>query len=527
MNDFESAKQAFLEGMQRLQADDFAAAESQFTRSLALLPNRVSTLNNLAVVQLKLKKFATAEATARQAIGCEAHSPEAWTNLALTLTATERFAEALPAYDQVLQLQPTNAGAWLSKARILLELKRYAEALTACEQGQPSPGSSYEWLYLKSQILKGLERLDEAQIIYRKALTARAAAAPVFVTELRASQKAELLIINQNPGSNETFKPFEFLHLNCGNYPGQLYRRFQDQFHFTYIFEEAAIATANRARIPQPDFVLNNCANGELLLTEGNLAPLSDLMDSFGVPVINHPALAVQTTRDESVRLVDGTPGVVVPQTRRFSMSGQATATVVEEIEAHFDYPLITRTLASQMGKGMTKVDSPAELLAVLQAPDFPEDFFVTQFVDSRGENKFYRKIRAAIVQDSLVIMRVDCDTIWKIYARKSDERVAFYTQNAYLLEEEKRLCSDPETWLGRPAMQALHALRRRIPMDVFGIDFDVDVAGRVVFYEANATMNLFSTARKEVPNPQVAEEALKRAFEDYFHSLAALGSKR
>ncbi|HZL13564.1 MAG TPA: hypothetical protein VFC85_05425, partial [Verrucomicrobiae bacterium] len=68
--------------------------------------------------------------------------------------------------------------------------------------------------------------------------------------------------------------------------------------------------------------------------------------------------------------------------------------------------------------------------------------------------------------------------------------------------------------------LQSLHAIRDRIPLDVFGIDFDVNADGQVVFYEANATMNLFSTARKEVPNPKAAEDHLKQAFQSYLTSL-------
>jgi glutathione synthase/RimK-type ligase-like ATP-grasp enzyme len=195
---------------------------------------------------------------------------------------------------------------------------------------------------------------------------------------------------------------------------------------------------------------------------------------------------------------------------------------LADEIEEQYDYPLITRTLSSQEGKGMNKVDSRAALLTMISAADCPEKFFVTQFVDSRGGNKFFRKIRAAVVRDEIVIVRADYDGHWKIYARKSDERVEFYVANAHLLEEEKRICKDPERELGRPAVQSLRAIRERIPLDVLGIDFDVDPDGLVVFYEANATMNLFSTARKEVPYPKEAEERLKAAFRSYFSSLVA-----
>jgi hypothetical protein len=168
----------------------------------------------------------------------------------------------------------------------------------------------------------------------------------------------------------------------------------------------------------------------------------------------------------------------------------------------------------------MNKVDSRDDLVEVLSAADRPEKFLVTEFVDSRAGNEFYRKIRAAIVKDEIFIVRVDHDAYWKIYARKSDERVAFYLQNPHLLDEEKRICNDPEAGLGRAAIQSLRAIRERIPLDVFGFDFDVDADGRLVFYEANATMNLFSTARIEIPYPQEAGDRLKLAFQRYFMSL-------
>ena len=74
MDDLETAKQFFFEGLQFLEANNFQAAEMQFARSLELIPDRVSTLNNLSAVKIKLNKFAEAEALARQAVGLEDES---------------------------------------------------------------------------------------------------------------------------------------------------------------------------------------------------------------------------------------------------------------------------------------------------------------------------------------------------------------------------------------------------------------------------------------------------------------------
>src|SRR3954471_11457276 len=102
MDDFERAKQFFLEGLRLLEANDLHGAETQLARSLELLPERVSTLNNLSAIKIKLSKFAEAEEFASKAIALEGKSPEAWSNLALALVATERQEEAMHACDRAL-----------------------------------------------------------------------------------------------------------------------------------------------------------------------------------------------------------------------------------------------------------------------------------------------------------------------------------------------------------------------------------------------------------------------------------------
>jgi len=515
MDNFETAKRFFVEGLRLLEANNFQAAETQFAQSLELIPDRVSTLNNLSAVKIKLNKFVEAEACARKAVAMDEKSSEAWLNCGLALNATERHEEALQAFDRAIKCNPAYAMAWLNKAMTLLKLKRCEEALLACEQAQKLDSSHHEILYAKSLILKELQRPDEAQLIYRKSLTARVDSLPLFMAERRTSQTAEVLVINQNPNNDGSLTSFQALQRP--NFPGQLADHLHEDFHFTYVF--CGDVTRSRKQIPPPGFVINNVANGELVQTGGNLSDLIALVDGFGVPVVNHPTKVIQTTRDVSAKLVADISGVVVPKTMRFSSAGKTKEELVREIEGQYDYPLITRTVFSQMGKGMTKVDSRDALVAVLAA-GLPENFFVTQFLDSRGENKFYRKIRAAFVKDEIVVVRVDYDAYWNVRGRKPEKRVQFYLENAHLLDEEKRICKDSQAGLGRSAIHSLQAIRGRIPMDVFGLDFDVDADGRLIFYEANATMNLFSTARKEVPNPKEAEDRLKLAFQRYFTSL-------
>ncbi len=430
MDDFEKARRHFIEGLQLLEANNFQAAETQFTRSLDLLPGRVSTLNNLAAVKLRLGKHADAEALALKAIAAGDPSPEAWSNLGIARAAAHRHEEALQAYDRALDCNAAYPKAWLNKAMSLLELKRHDAAWAACDQAlKLNPGHA-EALLVKSRILKELERPGEAQQTYRLWLEMKLATSPVFIAERRATQKAEILIISHDPVLDGSLKSFEVLHLFSLNFPSQLALLFQDEFHFSIVLEGNAAKASIRRQIPPPDLVLNNCANGELVQSGGKLAGLTALVESFGVPVINHPAKVIQTTRDGTAKLLEGVTGVLVPKIGRFSSAGKAPEMLVDEIEGQFSYPFITRTLTAQEGKGMTKVDSRKALVTALGG-GLPEKFAVTQFVDSRESDGFYRKIRAVVVKDEIIVARVDYDVNWNVHGRKSDERVAFYSGNA------------------------------------------------------------------------------------------------
>jgi tetratricopeptide (TPR) repeat protein len=519
MNEFEEAKILFIDGLKHLGANDLQAAEIHFTQSLELLPGRVSTLNNLSAVKNRLGEFAQGEKFAREAIALEDNSREAWWNLGFALTGRTRHEEALQAFDRALSCDPDYPTAWVSKAMALLELKRFEEALVVCDQAPASISSRYELLFCKSQILKELGRLDEALKIYLKSLDARVASSPVFISERRASQKADVLIINPDPKIDSSLMTFQDLHLSCSNFPRQAAELFSEEYRFAFVFDGNATTASARKKIPRPDLVMNNVANGERLLSLGKLAGLSELADSFGRPVVNHPKNVALTTRDGTAKLLENVDGILIPKTARFSATGKTIEELAREIEDQYDYPFITRTLFAQEGKWMTKVDSREELIKVLST-DWPDKFFVTQFVDCRRGKEFFRKIRATVVADEVIITRVDYSADWNVRGRKNPNRLAFYAENRHLLDVEKQICGKPEKALGRAAVHALEVIRDRIPLDVFGIDFDVNADGALVFYEANATMNLFSTAPKVIPNPKEGEDALKLAFRRYFGSL-------
>jgi Flp pilus assembly protein TadD len=434
------------------------------------------------------------------------------TKILVNLGQTEKAGRLLKS---IVSSLPTDAGLLhaLGEIQILTgDMSAARKTLTAADNAmQPSPSL---------RLLADLYRCALAEHDKQVALDFKrrgAALCPVYSSSQKPGQKVEILVFNQM--QFDEIKSDRLLHFN-GNYPSQIAHALADEFHFSSVFAEFMENRAAVENLPAPDLIINNLANGEQLLADGTLSAVTAFADSFTVPVVNHPGKVVHTTRDRSAELIADLPGVVVPRTSRFLKDEKSVEDLINEIEAQFDYPLITRTIFSQEGKGMTRVESRDSLARILQT-GVPEAFFVTEFVDSRGATGYYRKIRAAIVADEIIIFRADYDTDWNVHGRTSDARVAFYLGNPQLLAEEDRICTDPDAELGQPVMQSLRRIRERIPLEIFGVDFDVAPDGRLVFYEANATMNLLSAAPAQVAPPKHAEARLLSAFRRFLRGLA------
>ena len=71
LENFEVAKQLFLDGIRLFDQGNPREAEAKFKESLQLLPDKVSTLLNLSAVQIQLKKFDDAAVNLSNVIGID------------------------------------------------------------------------------------------------------------------------------------------------------------------------------------------------------------------------------------------------------------------------------------------------------------------------------------------------------------------------------------------------------------------------------------------------------------------------
>lgn len=358
-----------------------------------------------------------------------------------------------------------------------------------------------------------LARQEAAQFI---------AAAPMLLTPKQPGQRILFGVPNFLGTRIPPFTTPEALHFS-GNFTGQLYQRYQHRYQFLSVFVQSPQAMKALAKSPAPDVVFNVVITAELLLSAGVAGRLAAFSRIWGVPAINDPAHAIRVTRDASEALYAGIPGLIVPKVRRLSKEGDL-AVLAARIEEDFRYPMIIRGTFEQKGLNAYKVDDRAELDQALASVEADPHFYAIQFVDSGATGGLRRKIRAAVVGEHLQVMRVDFDTSWNVHGRQSAERQTFYRNNPQLLEEERRITSDPDGYFGFSVMGILRAIRARMPLDLFGVDFDVAADGRLIFYEANAAMNLLATKTPGVQPPKEPEAEFMQAFDRFVLRLKDAG---
>jgi hypothetical protein len=106
------------------------------------------------------------------------------------------------------------------------------------------------------------------------------------------------------------------------------------------------------------------------------------------------------------------------------------------------------------------------------------------QYLDARGGDGKVRKYRVMFVGGQMYPLHVAVSNHWKIhfFTAEMSESDANRAEDAAFLENM------PDA-IGPLAMQALRGIQSTLGLDYGGIDFGLDQKGRVLLFEANATM--------------------------------------
>ena len=215
------------------------------------------------------------------------------------------------------------------------------------------------------------------------------------------------------------------------------------------------------------------------------LETLRKLLRETRGKVINRPEAILRSTLDQVAKRLGGIEGLHVPKAMRLPASKPHLVRQAIE-QKRLQYPIILRRAGMHTGQTMMLVDEPANL------PDDIEgegDLIATEFVDFKSGDGLYRKYRAFFIGPHIIFRHMLVSDYWNVHAR---DRKRFMAERQELLDEEARLFEATIGAFPPAVIKVLQAVRDQMDLDYFGMDFAIMPDGRVVLFEANATMNFF-----------------------------------
>jgi hypothetical protein len=167
--------------------------------------------------------------------------------------------------------------------------------------------------------------------------------------------------------------------------------------------------------------------------------------------------------------------------------------------------PVIVREAGTHTGRTVRLCSSIEEAARGLESN---REYLATQYVDFASPDRLYRKYRVFFIGPHTILRHMYVSDHWNVH---SADRARFMALHPDIVAEEKALIESAEPF-GAKVREVFRALRERMPLDFFGLDFGLMPNGDLVLFEANATMSFFPLWRSEHPEFQYLEACVPPA---------------
>lgn len=400
-------------------------ARDAYLQLLARKPDDLRVLNDFGTFLMRGGYRAAARTVYERALAIDPQSALAHANLANVFFAGNAYDEARRHYEAALAIDPQNAAA--------------------------HQGISYA--------LTRLGREDDALLHRRLGFAGRALTTAPY----------------RGAG-----RPVDVLLCVCAG-GGTLYT---DVFLDDRIFRVTTLVADvydGTPALPPVDVVFNAISDADRAGVA--LAAVAALLVRNTRPVINAPARVLATARAAGAARLAAIAGVVAPRIATVPLAELRRSPERIVAQHGFAFPLLVRAPGFHTGQHFVRAESARELAAAIA--EFPgADALLIEYVDLRGDDGRVRKYRVMTIGGTLYPLHVAVAREWKVHYFSAD-----MASDAANRAEDERFLADPVGAIGADAWALLGRIRDALGLEYAGIDFGIDRAGRVVAFEANATM--------------------------------------
>jgi len=264
-------------------------------------------------------------------------------------------------------------------------------------------------------------------------------------------------------------------------------------------------------QLPKVDALLNTMACAD------RLRPSLEALEGFvGVhdrlPLINHPARVLKTTRDENYRRLSKIDGVVFPVTLRVKWDGGDVAPIRARMEAEgLGLPAIVRPTGTHTGVGVVMLRTDNELVRYFAGAEPGQEYYLIGYRDISDDEGLYRKSRTFCIDGRFYPVASLTHNGWNVH---SGDRYTVMDKSPAMQAREQEYLRDLPGTLGSANMKRLEAIRDVIGLDFFGVDFTVLPDGQLFIFECNAAMRHNYDHAGNFPYTRVHLDVVSNAFE-------------
>jgi Flp pilus assembly protein TadD/glutathione synthase/RimK-type ligase-like ATP-grasp enzyme len=471
-------------------------AVASYRRAVELDPRSPLALANLAGILCGLGQSEESAACCRRALDIDPGSAIAHNNLGNALREAGRPAEAEASYRQSLTLKPDYLEALINLGSVLGDLGRWAEAISGYRLAvQMHPGSGIASNALGRSLSRLKEDDEEALRCLERAIALNAHDTNTYVElgnilmrkqqtgaalgMFRNAQKLQPLITWR---ANQERADFSALFLDtpmAGSTPvDYLAGRAGYDRHFHCVIPDTPVdLDLLRAKADVVFNMICNADDGKDILVHA-----LDLVERLGRPTINHPRLIMNTDRETIARRLAGIPCCVVPRTVRVAGPVLAEAASSKEF-AGCRLPQLVRVAGTHGGDDFDKFENWDDIGEfVAKSPE--ANYYMIDYVDYRSHDGLFRKYRVIFIDGETMPYHLAIHDDWKVHHFRTD-----MANQASMREEEERFLADMGSVFNPANQDALRAIARATGLDYGGVDCGLDRDGRIVVFEANASM--------------------------------------
>lgn len=243
--------------------------------------------------------------------------------------------------------------------------------------------------------------------------------------------------------------------------------------------------------IPLPDTLplhdLLFVAIGESAPNQALLQRIEPAVASWPHPVLNPPGRIAQLSRDSVCAMLQGQPGIIIPNTVRVSRqileqigAGQLD---VRGVLGEGAFPIIARPVDSHAGQGLARLEDAAAVLDYLHGMA-QEEFYIARFVDYRSADGLFRKYRIVLIEGRPYACHMAISDNWAIHYLN-----AGMADSAQKRAEEAHFMAGFDSGFSLRHAAALAAIHACTGLDYVGMDCAESADGSLLIFEVDSNM--------------------------------------